>query len=390
MSARTWTVDVDGVEHTILVDFDPKSRRAPIRVDGKLTAKPMAADDTEREIRIGDVRYIVRRLENDDFTLDISPEVFLNKATKRRVSESTRGRPGIGVWIGVVVALVIVAALVRFGMRGLQYMRVPWQPYASADGAFKAKFPATPSERQETQNINGDLWTFHSLQSDYKNHFFAVEYADLKLVVVEANAQAWLDRFLSGMATSVGGSVVSREKTSRARNPAVEFEVMVPASTEIGGQKLPVAARVRGLMVIRGNRMFVATTVAAAADPFSRDQREFIEAFEIAPPPPPPSSQVVEQQRSKADLAPPGRTLADVEKEARAEEEAAARRAAETAARRAAQPQIYLEAGMNMYHVAGCPAVTSQTKKVSMEERPPAYVAHLCVPEELQTWRRTK
>ncbi len=93
MSPNRWTVDVEGGQHTVAVEVDSQSRRAAIRVDGRMASKPMTADETEREIQVGSVRYVVRRHENDKFELDIPPEVFLNRATSGGLPGQRR--PGV-------------------------------------------------------------------------------------------------------------------------------------------------------------------------------------------------------------------------------------------------------------------------------------------------------
>ncbi|HEY6843857.1 MAG TPA: hypothetical protein VI391_06795, partial [Thermoanaerobaculia bacterium] len=126
MSTKSWTVTVDGQKYAITVDVDAQTRRAMIRVNGRTVAKPMSADDSEREVPVGSAQYLVRRDENDKFDLDIPPEVFLNKMTaeKRAPANAKQGGGGsggvVGWAIGAIVLVIIVAALLRFGRRGLE------------------------------------------------------------------------------------------------------------------------------------------------------------------------------------------------------------------------------------------------------------------------------
>ncbi|HSP34508.1 MAG TPA: hypothetical protein VLU46_09355 [Thermoanaerobaculia bacterium] len=391
--ARNWTVEVDGQKHSIAVDCDPQSHRASIRVDGRMAAKPMSAEESERDVQIGSTRYTIRRLPNDEFDLDIAPEVFLNRMTAGATA-GPRTRPGappkqtshVMRWIGAVVLALLAIGLVRYGARGFQYMRVPWQPYAERDGSFKAKFPSAPEETEQTQNINGDLWNVRSRYAHFKDHFYAVQYLDLKMVVVEANAEPVMHRFIEGWAAAVGGKVATAEKTSMTRNQAVAFKIALPAGAGDEKFKLPVPAVIRGRAAIRGDRLFLAWTLTAAADPFATDLRQFMEAFEIAPPPPPVTLEAVLKQ-------PRGDQPASVQASVVAPEapkKVVAASAADNAARLAAEPQIYLEATFSMYHVDGCKAVNPSMQRVAREQLPRGYAPHICVPPEVRDWRRPR
>ena len=401
MSGRTWTVDVDGVKHSIVVDYDPKTERAAVRVDGRLTSKPMSAGEDEREVPVGSARYVVRRRENGEFDLDIPPEVFRERAAQGRPLNPRRPTSNVKAslqqqqpsrikkWIGGVVVAFIVIGLLRYGARGLQYMRVPWQQYEESDGSFKAKFPDVPRAEEDSANINGDRWQFHSRVGSYKNHVYAVEYADLKIVVVESNAQSIMKKFLQGWVHDVGGSLLSSDETFVARNPALRFDMSIPAGADMGGEtKLPVQARARGFFTVRDHRMYIAYTLAAAGDPFSTDLQQFLDSFTI-PPPPAPSALVASVQTPEREepavVKPPSSA------ETSALDAANAKRLLEQAAiRRAAEPQIYLEPKFAMYHVEGCSAVTAQMQRVPIEDRPRGYIAHVCVPEQIQQWRKPR
>ena len=396
MSARNWIVEVDGVKHAIVVDVDPQSRRATIRVDGRIAAKPMGAEESERELPVGSAHYVVRRQENDAFDLDIPPEVFLNRSAAAKTPGARRPTMGghapkpeskstVKRVIGGVFLALVVLGLLRYGVRGYQYTRVPWQAYAEPDGSFQAQFPAVPKNDEETENINGDRWMLKIRSSEYKNHFYAVEYLDLKIPVVAANAQAVMSDFLGGWAEAVGGKIVSTEKSSVARNQALDFQMTLPKGSGGETHKLEVPALMRGRAAVRESRLFIAWTLAAEEDPFSTDLLHFIDQFQLPPPPAPARLGVVVRPVVETPVPEPATVSSapDGESEARRTE-------AETAARRAAQPQIILEPVFLMYHVAGCQAVTSQMRKVSREELPRGYDAHLCVPEEVRNWRRSR
>jgi len=388
MSTKSWTVTVDGQKQTITVDVDAQTRRAMIRVNGRVVAKPMSAGDSERQISVGSVAYVVRRDEKDNFDLDIPPEVFLNRMTAEKKANAKSGSV-VGWAIGAIVLVVVVAGLLRFGRRGLDYMKVPWQPYASSDGSFTAKFPNAPSENVEEKNINGDIWSIKSLLSEYKGHAYAVQYIDMKTVVTDQSSDTVMDRFFQGWTSAMSGHVESKEKTSLARNHAFNFVVVVPPQADI-----KVSARLRGVFALRGNRLFIVWAGAAQGDPFSKDLSEFLDAFHVAPASERPAelSRSVEASLSgdaSVPIAPPP-PAPKSEAAQKAEEIEQKQRDAETEARRAAEPQIYLEPQWKMFHVAGCKDVTPQMQRVAIEQRPFGYVPHTCVPDAVRNWKRTR
>ena len=389
MEIKSWTVNVDGRKQSISVDVDPQTKRAMIRVNGRVAAKPMAADDSERTVPVGSMQYIVRRGENDRFDLDVAPEAFLNRlTTEKEIPAEKHGGGSFVLWaIGAVVVVVLVGGMLRYGRQGLEYMKVPWQAYTASDGSFSTKFPSAPNESSEEKNINGDIWTIKSLLSEYKNHAYAVQYIDMKTIVTEDNSQSLMDNFFAGWANELHGHVVAREATSLGRNRAFRFVLSVPPQ-----EQLRVPAKMRGVYALRGNRLFIVWCLAAQADPFSKDLQEFLEAFKPTPAPEHTAqlSRTVEASLSGDVGAPRPRPEPEKSEAAkRAEELQQQQREAEIAARRAAEPQIYLEPEWKMFHVDGCKDVKTSMQRVAIEQLPHGYTAHTCVPDNLRTWRQT-
>jgi hypothetical protein len=311
MSTQKWDVDVAGTRHVVTVDYDWQDGRATIRVNGRLSVKPLTHGETERDVPIGTAHYIIRRLDDDTFDLDVAPETFLNPiaaAAPRQGRPTVPGKrlpkesPGIGRRIltiigGIVGALVILSVVLgifRAGKRVSQYASVPWMPYSAADSTFKAKFPELqPKEEAESHNINGDLWNIVSVTSHYKDHFYAVQYLDLHMVVTESGQRGIMNRFFDGWMKGLTASVEKKEEGTLARNPTIEYVARIPPGVGDKEVKLPVAAKMRGIMALRDKRLFLVWTLAAEADPVSSDLQEFITAFTVPPPPERPHALVL-------------------------------------------------------------------------------------------------
>jgi len=385
MSDRSWTVEVDGVDHTVVVDCDPQTRRAGIRVDGRMPVKPMAADEHERELSINGVPYVLRRKDGDEFELDIAPEAFLNQTKSRSSSGAAKGAPppqkSKKIWIAYVVAGLFALGLVRYGLRSFQYTHVPWQPYSDSEGGFSAKFPGSPTEKQSTENFNGDLWTVHSRFATFKDHFYAVQYLDLKIVVVDANSESILNRFLDGWAQTLGGTIETREKSSLARNPAIRFTMAVPKGSGPEGYKLPVKAHLRGMAAVRGSRLYLTWTLTTEAESTFADVHQFIDAFAVPPPGAPATFDSIAAEKPvepvRAAITQPVATTKQPDPD-----EPRLKSIAPTGP----APLVFLEPTFTMYHVAGCPKVAPGMQQVAVDQRPPDYAPDDCVPEKLRTW----
>ncbi|HEV7764499.1 MAG TPA: hypothetical protein VGQ76_05820 [Thermoanaerobaculia bacterium] len=125
-TSRSWTVDVDGAERRVAVETDPESGRTQIRVDGRMAARPMGAQETERTFMIGSVGYVLRRDENGELELDIDLDaaplpVVAPPAWKMK--EATEKRPSR--WpkvIGVILTLALIP-LARWTIDYVRYMK---------------------------------------------------------------------------------------------------------------------------------------------------------------------------------------------------------------------------------------------------------------------------
>ena len=316
MSEGTWTVDVDGVRRTISVERDPKTGRAMIRVDGRMAAKPMSDEEQEREVPVGSMVYVIRRIGEDKFDLDVPPETFLDPKRKTtpqgrtqhgRNAESSGTGKKIGAGIGGTIVILIVLALLRVGREGFSYMRVPWKPYKAADGSFNVNFAGDPKQETESMNLLGDLWNIVSYESRYKNHFYVVQHIDTHVVVTEKNAANLLTQYLDGWMGALNANLQTKEPASLGRNPAIKFVARIPKGAGEGEEKLNVDARMRGIIAMRGRRILVAWTLAAERDRITADLQKFLESFEVPPPPPRAETVTLAEERPQT-VAPVAQT----------------------------------------------------------------------------------
>lgn len=295
MSTQSWTVAVDGLQHHITVDCDEQTGKTAIRVDGRMATKPLSPGEDERELLLGGTLYLLTR-QGSDFDLDIAPPDRLPSVPRTTMSGRIPTSPGrntlsgrtpvpptesggwsIGKIVGALIVLIIVGGLLKVGRHNFSYMNVPWKPYTPSDASFKVLFPDKPTEENYSRNINGELWTGITLLSKYKNHAYAVEYIDLRMVITEDNAQKVLERFFEGV-IGKGEKVLLKESISVGRNPAINFVSHIAKNED-----LPVDAIQRGVLVLRKKRLFIVWAASPATEKVTYDIREFLDSFQLEP-----------------------------------------------------------------------------------------------------------
>ncbi len=295
MSDNTWNVDMEGERHVITVEVDPQTKRVAIRVDGRIAARPMAPEELEREVPVGNLQYVVRRLDNDAFDLDLAP-VPEPELVEQFPQEGDPGMPvhpqspeqqqkksgGGGLkWLIVIAVIAAGFFLSRTILRRFEY-RIAWIPYSAPDDSFKANFSSVPNEDTKTGNYDGETWNVKSVSSKFKNHSYLVEYVDHNGVVTAAGAPALIEDYFGRWAKQINASVLSQETASVGGNPALKFVIKIPASADgAGGETIA-----PGVVAFRNKRVFFVSAAAPEGDKSLPDLGAFVSSFELPPPPP--------------------------------------------------------------------------------------------------------
>jgi hypothetical protein len=249
-----------------------------IRVDGRLAAKPLGSAEQEREFPVGSTRWALRR-SGDGFTLDpVSQEAPPAAAgpgnrTKTVPEEKKTWTTGKIIWL--CVAIVVGLFMSRVAWVSAQYMRVPWQTYSPPDHSFTAIFPGDPKEETENLNLKGDIWTFHALHGTYRSHAYMLGYVDAHVVVVDANSDALIERFLGGVMSGDRMHLLSSQKTTFRRDHALDFMAEVPMTAERP------SASVRGRIVLHGNRLYMIWVIVPRGQESAVDVEKFLKTFDV-------------------------------------------------------------------------------------------------------------
>jgi hypothetical protein len=64
----SWKIDVDGREHVVTIERG-QNQKDVVRVNGRVAAKPLGPEETERGISVGGAPYIINRLGPDSYDL---------------------------------------------------------------------------------------------------------------------------------------------------------------------------------------------------------------------------------------------------------------------------------------------------------------------------------
>jgi hypothetical protein len=143
MSTQAWDVDVDGAPHRITVDPDVKTGRTAIRVDGKMATRPFLADEEEREFSVGSSAYILRRMEDGTFDLDVGVSEPVNTVIVDAARAETDDKSGRRT-LGKAIILAILAGSIWWAWKASVYMRVPWSEWSSNEPRVLMDFPGQP------------------------------------------------------------------------------------------------------------------------------------------------------------------------------------------------------------------------------------------------------
>ncbi|PYQ59467.1 MAG: hypothetical protein DMF58_11510, partial [Acidobacteria bacterium] len=70
MQFGKWNVDVDGQDYVVTVDRGENGKDI-VRINGRVAAKPISAEEKHRSINVGGSAYILQRLSADKYDLHL-------------------------------------------------------------------------------------------------------------------------------------------------------------------------------------------------------------------------------------------------------------------------------------------------------------------------------
>jgi hypothetical protein len=122
----TWDIELGGATHTVTVERT-ESGKDMVRVDGRVAAKPMAADEPERNLSVAGYPYVLRRTSASTFALDADDQaeamarnfeqaqiaLAQSKNAPIGLKPPTAMNPMIIVWGALVVGVIVLMVMLQ-------------------------------------------------------------------------------------------------------------------------------------------------------------------------------------------------------------------------------------------------------------------------------------
>lgn len=275
---KSWNVDVDGAERRVVAETDPGSGRTMIRVDGRMAARPMSADETERKFAIGSTGYVLRRDDAGELELDLDADAPLPAvpppAYKQKEPVETPRSPMKAKIIGAIVTLLLIPA-VRWGADVVRYMRVPWQVYDPADHKFRVSFPNEPEESVDSIDAGGVTMRTVKLQSRYHKHFYVLEWVEFPFLIPADKEAELITGALTGMVKSEQASLVQNAWSHLARRDSMHFVMQMPKNDTWSG------GTARGHILRSGQRLYILYAYVPRRESLAFDVGEYLRSLDL-------------------------------------------------------------------------------------------------------------
>jgi hypothetical protein len=276
--SKSWTVDVDGAERRVVVETDPESGRTQIRVDGRMAARPLGAQENERSFMIGSVGYVLRRDENGELELDVDanaeplPAVAPPAWKLKPVKEApTFTKTKI---IGIILTLLLIPAA-RWTIDVVRYMRVPWKAYDAQDHQWRVSFPAPPKETRDVVTTGGVTMKTVKLESRYHNHLYILEWIELPFPVPPEKEAELITGALDGMVKNEQSKLLVKNWGTVARHDAMHFVMQMPKNETWSG------GTARGLIVRHDRRLYIQYAYVPRRESMAFDVGEYLRSLDL-------------------------------------------------------------------------------------------------------------
>ncbi len=122
-----WDVEVGGVDYSVSVDRSENGKDV-IRVGGRVIARPMGADESERQILVGGAPYVVKRTGPNTFDLEVDQAAADLRARTLETGRTVlaHGKAPLGLthdtspsrlpWIMVAIVVVAFGVIAFIGL----------------------------------------------------------------------------------------------------------------------------------------------------------------------------------------------------------------------------------------------------------------------------------
>jgi hypothetical protein len=263
-------------EKIVTITVDPESGKASIRVDGKMAGRPLAPDETRREVRVGDDRYELRR-EWDQFDLEyLGPaEQSAVAPTEKAVAQTPatpRKKPSFPV--GKALAAVVVTLVVGWMYRPISDVIVDWNRFMAPDNTFWVEMPGEVVEAKLgsfAKTAGARAWV-----AERSGKIFEIGFLDVPRDVKGQWESQLINGIRDGIAKKYKGQVISDKDWPGGTELMIHCEEW--RDTKDGP---PVPRDVRLRLMIRGHRVVIAAVSAPPREIMSMTVTRFFLSVKV-------------------------------------------------------------------------------------------------------------
>lgn len=280
LAPKRWTIDVDGIVRDLTVEESAATGRTAIRIDGKMAAKPLLPEESQRMFTMGATRITIRRA-GGSFEVETAGEA---PAAAPFRQEPYAGPPpparnlaekpsrSTGAPLRQVLLVAAVAAIVVWAIPMVKRWSATWKPYVAPDASFRIAFPFAPATATKTESVRGRTIDIHFVGGELAGHELTVGYFDLPVDVPyseEYRASPWFEAGENAIIAQHGGTVMKRWESNVNGHVGEEFIVE-------SGEKA-----MRGKIAIDRKRIVMALAVVPKGDATASDVGQFLRSLEL-------------------------------------------------------------------------------------------------------------
>jgi len=272
MSAEKWDVEVGGVKHRVVVETDATTQRTSIRVDGRMAGRPLAATEEDRQFLVGPQPYLLRRMPDGTFDLDIAPGEPAQPSAAATQAPQKSAAAGNSRTVLAAVLLVVVVALGWWTWDSTTYLRVPWKKFQAPGGEVTIDFPGDPADESRDEEVDGETVRVARFTARYGDHDYVLEQEDMGEPIMENFAP----KILAEEVRSAWGSAVKETSdTVRSGRDAVAYVADFPPTGEDR------AVTMRGIVMVHQSRLYTAWVEVPLGEEETADVTRFLRSIKL-------------------------------------------------------------------------------------------------------------
>jgi hypothetical protein len=185
-AGETAQVEIDGRTHPLTVQVNPETRKAAVRLDGRMALPPFPADDQPRPLTLAGHAATIDVSADGSFRLSVGgpspPGQRARAPAGAAPATSDHNQRNLMIGVAVMMAAMALPALIsKSRQRAARPKPISWTSFSSAQGGYVADFPSAPTETEKTNPLpnGGTERDFLAEANLGEKGDYAVVYVDL-------------------------------------------------------------------------------------------------------------------------------------------------------------------------------------------------------------------